>query len=111
MRLILAAMILLSSAALADAPRPSIYRGEYFYNFENAHFTREGSQECWVVDGDLGKAELPSLDDSPPWGTATVTLKGILGPRGHFGNLGACKHVLKLIEIVEITNMKRREPR
>ena len=90
MRKHIVTMFLLSSSALADAPQPAIYHGEYFYNFENGHFTVDGTRECWVIDGDMSKAELPSLDKSPPWGTATVTLEGFLGPRGKFGSLGAC---------------------
>ena len=91
------------------SPGPTTYRGEYFYNFENADFTAEGSKECWVLKGDMSKAELPSLDKSPPWGTSTVVLRGTLGPRGRFGNLGACTHTLTVIEVVEVSNMRRRE--
>jgi len=99
----------LSAASSGASPEPTQHRGEYFYNFENAYFTEEGSKECWVLKGDMSKAELPSLDSSPPWGTSTVVLKGLLGPRGKFGNLGACTHVFAVLEVVAVSNMRRRD--
>ena len=107
---ILVALALLAPLICAGAPPDkATYRGEYFYNFENAYFTVAGSQECWALKGDMSKAELPSLDGSSPWGTATVVLRGVPGPRGRFGSLGSCPHVFTVLEIIEISNMKRRE--
>ena len=101
--------VTLIAAPASASPGPITYRGEYFYNFENAYFTAEGSKECWVLKGDMSKAELPSPDKSHPWGTSTVVLRGTLGPRGKFGNLGACTHTITVIEVVEVSNMRRRE--
>jgi hypothetical protein len=105
--LVLAALVATSS--FSAPPEASTHRGEYFYNFENAYFTAEGNKECWSLKGDMSKAQLPSLDNGPPWGTSTVVLKGTLGPRGSFGNLGVCTHVFSVLEIVEVSNMRRRE--
>ena len=107
--LIVGLLFSLTAAAIGGPPEVMTVRGEYFYNFENADFTPEGSKECWVVRGDMSRAELPPLDKSPPWGTSTVVLRGKLGPRGKFGNLGVCTHVFSVLEIVEVSNMRRRE--
>ena len=78
-----------------------VYQGEYFYNFENARFTPAGSGECWALLGDMSKAEVSRQDGSPPSGTSYVTIRGTLGPAGHFGNLGVCTHELVVIEVLK----------
>jgi hypothetical protein len=37
-------------------PADPIFRGEYFYNFENAVLTPDGKDEAWCIDGDMSKA-------------------------------------------------------
>ena len=101
--------ILCVTSAVSAPPAARIYRGEYFYNFENAYFTLSGSKECWALKGDMSKAELPSPDKSPPWGTSNVVLKGTLGPAGRFGNLGACTHVFTVLEVMDVSNMRQRK--
>jgi hypothetical protein len=86
------------------ARTPLVYSGRYFYNFENSAFTPKGHKRCWVLKGDMSQAEIPSKDGNPPWGTADVVIRGILGPAGHFGNLGSCNHVLTVLEVVEVRN-------
>jgi hypothetical protein len=86
-----------------------IYKGEYFYNFENATFTPHGKDENWCLSGDMSKAELPAKGPSGPWGTADVEVSGTLGPVGRFGNLGGCSRVLTVEKVLEIANMKSRE--
>lgn len=84
-----------------------VYRGEYFYNFENAIFTVDKTNEDWCLAGvSMQDAEIPAKDASGPWGTSHVVLRGKLGPRGSYGSLGRCKHVLTVTEILEITNMR-----
>ena len=101
-------LIAISLAACGSlAVKDPTYQGEYFYNFENAIFTQDGKQEDWCLDGlSMKKAELPAKDASGPWGTSHVVLRGKLGPRGSYGGLGRCKHILTVTEIVEITNMR-----
>jgi hypothetical protein len=90
-----------------ETAAPVVYSGTYFYNFENANFTPDGAKACWVVKGGLRSAELPSKDGSPPWGTAHVTVRGVLSRSGHYGNLGACTHVLTVVEVLKISDQKR----
>ena len=102
-------LVLAPLGALAQDPVPAVYSGDYFYNFENANFTLDGAKECWVVEGNMTEAELPAKSQgSAPWGTAHVVVRGVLGPVGHYGNLGACTHVLKVVEILKITDRKSR---
>jgi hypothetical protein len=84
------------------------YSGEYFYNFENAFLTPDGKNEEWCLDGDMSKAELPAKDANGPWGTSHVVVRGELGPQGHFGGLGRCERVLKVTELVKVSNMRGR---
>lgn len=92
----------------SEATKYASYSGEYFYNFENAIFSPDGTQEDWCLDGvSMKKAELPTNDARGAGGTSHVVLRGKLGPRGSYGGLGRCKHVLTVKEIVEITNMRR----
>lgn len=105
-RVLLAALI--ASQARAAEPVPQVYSGHYFYNFENAALTVNGSTECWVARGDMSKAEVVPKDGKSPWGEADVVLRGALGPAGRFGNVGACTHVLSVIEIIEVRNKKGR---
>jgi hypothetical protein len=103
---LLTALLAPLGAVAVDAA-PAVYSGQYFYNFENANFTLDGAEECWVVEGDMAKAELPAKTPGyVPWGTAHVVVRAVLGPAGHYGNLGACTHVLKVVEILEITDKK-----
>ena len=85
---------------------PKVYSGQYFYNFENANFTLDGAKECWVISGGLKEAEIPTPKGSASSGTAHVVVRGVLSPVGHYGNLGACTHVLKVVEVVEISDKK-----
>ena len=105
---VLAMAVCMSLAACAREPtKDPAYSGEYFYNFENAIFTPDGKEEDWCLSGiSMQKAELPVKDSSGPWGTSHVVLRGNLGPRGSYGGLGRCKHILTVTEIVEINNMR-----
>ena len=105
--LALSILIVLSAISGSLEAKDPTFRGEYFYNFENAIFTRDGLKEDWCLSGiSMKKAELPAKDASGPWGRSHVVLRGKLGPRGSYGGLGRCKHVLTVTEIVEITNMR-----
>jgi hypothetical protein len=86
---------------------PATFSGEYFYNFENAVFTLNGSAECWAVKGDMSKAELPATHPSGPWGWTTVVLRAVVGPKGRFGNLGSCSRTIEVIEVLKVSNMRR----
>jgi len=115
MKHLLAAAVALStlvvvSGAEAPSPTPQLYRGEYFYNFESAAFTPEGSSEAWCVDSaKLKDAELPANANSGgASGTADVVVFGVLSAEGHYCNLGASKHFLDITKVVEIRNRKRR---
>jgi len=110
-RLLLVVSVMIASCA-SVAPKSSIYRGEYFYNFESASFTPDGSSEPWCVNSaKLKDAELPS-DGTPEraWGTAQVVVRGVLSPRGKYCNLGAYKHFLEITDVIDISNRQRRTP-
>jgi hypothetical protein len=97
-----------SPVLVASPAASSVYAGEYFYNFENAYFTAEGYQTCWDLIGDMSKAELKLAQGSQHWGITTVVLRGVLGPAGHFGNMGACDHQLTVLKILKIIEKKGR---
>ena len=103
-----AAGLLFAALAIASEPASSIYEGVYFYNFENAHFTPKGESKCWALKGDMSSAELPGKAGASPWGTADVKIRGVLGPPGHFGNLGACTRLLTVLEVIEVRNKVQR---
>ena len=94
-------LLLIPGMALAEQPNSVTFSGVYFYNFENAAFTADGSKECWVASGDMSKAEKPAPSHGDASGRTKVILRGVLGPAGHFGNLGSCTHMLRVEEIVE----------
>ena len=73
-----------------------------------AYFTAHGHQTCWDLIGDMSKAELKPANGTQSWGIATVVLRGVLGPAGHFGNMGACDHQLTVLEILKIGEKKGR---
>jgi len=115
MKGLLAAAVALSTlVAVAGtqvpSPTPQLYRGEYFYNFETAAFTPEGSSEAWCVSSaKLKDAELPADANSGGGsGTADIVVLGVLSAEGHYCNLGASKHFLDITKVVEIRNRKRR---
>lgn len=83
-----------------------IYRGEYFYNFEYSFLTPDGKNEEWCIDDDMTKAMLPAKPGRQPWGRSRVAVRGKLGPPGKYGGLGRCTRVLKVTEILEVTNMR-----
>lgn len=89
-------------SACATTPRgPSTYKGTYFYNFEYAYLTPKGMDERWCVNGDMSSAELPK-----DWGTADVVVQGVVGPVGHYGNLGACRRVINVMKVLQISNKR-----
>jgi uncharacterized protein YceK len=112
MRMLLIILIVIISGCVSIVPKSAIYRGEYFYNFESAYFTPEGSSESWCVNSaKLKDAELPTEKTSEDtWGTAQVVVRGLLSRQGKYCNLGAYKHFLEITEIIDISNRKRRTP-
>ncbi|MEJ7805547.1 MAG: hypothetical protein WKG03_06465 [Telluria sp.] len=94
-------------AACGALSETGVYRGTYFYNFENSVLTPQGTTERWCVDGDMSKAILVSKNGaSEPWGTADVKIRGELGPVGRYGSLGACSRVLTVHEVIAVSNKK-----
>jgi len=115
MKRLIAATVVLSALAVTAGTKvpsatPQQYRGEYFYNFETASFTPEGSSEAWCVNSaKLKDAELPNdASGGGPSGTADIVVQGVLSAEGHYCNLGAFKHFLDITKVVEIRNRKRR---
>jgi len=90
--------------ACASTPLPGkLYKGSYFQNFESSNFTLAGSDEPWCVNaGEMAKAQPPGRSSS----TADVVVRGELSPEGKYCNLGGYKHVLKVFEVIEVSNMR-----
>jgi hypothetical protein len=93
----------------SSASKDPIFRGKYFYNFENSYLTPDGKDEAWCINSDMSKAMLPANSRREKWGTSYVVVRGKLGPEGSFGGLGRCKRVLEVTEIIEVKNMRGRE--
>ena len=98
-----------ASAWAGVTPKDPVFKGTYFYNFENSFLTSEGKDEAWCISSDMSKAMLPADSRGEQWGTSYVVVRGKLGPEGSFGGLGRCKRVLEVTEILEVKNMLRRE--
>ena len=98
---------LLLSMALSACATPlkggGTYAGSYFYNFEFSYLTPNGTDERWCVNGDMSSAELPE-----GWGTSDVVVQGVIGPPGHYGNLGACQRIIKVTKVLRISNQRGR---
>ena len=103
-------LVALSICALGCSAAPQgdpVYRGEYFYNFEYKYLVPDGLDEEWCLEGDMSKAELPAVESTGPWGFSDVVVRGTLGPKGKYGNLGMCERVLTVTELPEVSNMRR----
>jgi hypothetical protein len=104
------ALGLVTAPGLASpASKDPVYKGRYFYNFENSYLTPEGKDEAWCINSDMSKAMFPADSHGERWGTAYVVVRGKLGPKGSFGGLGRCKRVLEVTEILEVKNMRGRK--
>lgn len=103
-------LVLSLLAGCATSPsKNSLYSGEYFYNFESSYLTPDGKDETWCIDASrMGQAMLPAKDVNGQWGTSRVVVRGKLGPRGSYGGLGRCQHVLDVTKIVEVSDMRGR---
>ncbi|MBN8224295.1 MAG: hypothetical protein J0L89_05705 [Xanthomonadales bacterium] len=100
----------LLAGCASSPPKDPLYSGEYFYNFESSYLTPDGKDEAWCIDaGRMERAMLPARDVNGQWGTSHVVVRGKLGPRGSYGGLGRCRHVLEVTEIIEISNMRGRD--
>ncbi len=100
--LTLIACIAISSAAAAQNLQTKIYRGAYFHNFETSAFTPEGSDETWCVKAsEMTRAQVPGSKS----GRAKVVVRGELSHKGKFCNMGAYAHILKVVEIIEATEV------
>jgi len=99
--LVLSASLLFVGCATQSPAK--IYKGSYFYNFESSSFTPAGSNEAWCVNSaEMAKAQLPSAQS----GTAEVVVQGSLSPKGHYCNLGASKHVLRVFKVLSVANLR-----
>ena len=87
--------------ACASVPKAGTYARTYFYNFEFAVLTPQGTDDRWCVDGDLSAAQLPG-----GWGTAEVVVQGVVGPPGHYGNLGSCQRVITVTKLLDVKNRR-----
>lgn len=103
-------LVLALLAGCASSPQKDpLYSGEYFYNFESSYLTPDGKDEAWCINaGRMEHAMLPAKDVNDQWGTSRVVVRGKLGPRGSYGGLGRCQHVLDVTEIVEVSDMRGR---
>jgi hypothetical protein len=99
--LFVSAILLLAGCATQSSPQ--MYRGSYFYNFESSSFTPAGSDEAWCVNSaEMAKAQLSSAQS----GTVDVVVQGSLSAKGHYCNLGASKHVLKVYKVLSVANLR-----
>ena len=102
-------VLALLAGCATSPPKDPLYSGEYLYNFESSYLTPDGKNEAWCIDaGRMGRAMLPAKDANGQWGTSHVVVRGKLGPRGSYGGLGRCQHVLDITEIVEVSDMRGR---
>lgn len=105
------AAFLLCSGCTTRRPDPDkLYSGTYFYNFESSSFTPDGTNEAWCLSGNMEQAELPAKGASGPWGTAHVVVRGTLSPPGHYCNMGASKFVLKVNQVLKVSDKRAQEP-
>jgi hypothetical protein len=105
------AVLLCGGCATSRQPDPGeVYSGTYFYNFESSSFTPDGTDEAWCLSGNMEQAELPAKGASGPWGTAHVVVRGTLSPPGHYCNMGASKFVLKVSQVLKVSDKRAREP-
>jgi len=99
---LLALSLLIASCASVPLPG-TVYKGRYFHNFENSAFTPEGSAERWcVAASDMAKAQAPGSRS----GTADVVVRGELSAEGQYCNLGAYKRILKVYEVIDVSNIE-----
>ena len=93
---------LLTACKSVEAPG-KIYRGTYFQNFESSSFTPGGSTESWCVNAaEMVKAQPVGRGSS----IADVVVRGELSPEGKYCNLGAYKHILKVYEVIKVSNLR-----
>ena len=90
----------------AEGQQVGTYSGDYSYDFEVSVLTPDGSKEQWCISGDMSAARLHLPYGQASWGTAKVTLQGVLGPAGSYGHLGECSHILTIKKIIRISNKK-----
>jgi len=89
--------------ACTTMPPGKVYRGSYFQNFESSSFTLEGSDQPWCVNAtEMAKAQPMESGSS----TADVIVRGELSPEGKYCNLGAYKYILKVYEVIEVSNLR-----
>ena len=90
-------------AACSGCSTQTIYRGHYFSNFETSAFTPDGSKEPWcVAAGQMSKV----TDGAAASVSADVVVKGTLGKRGKYCNLGAYHYILDVQEVISVKNVK-----
>jgi hypothetical protein len=90
-------------ACAAATKRGTIYKGRYFQNFETSAFSPSGKSDTWCVNAaEMAKATV----SGSPSSTADVVVRGELSPQGHYCNLGASKHILKVYEVIEVSNLR-----
>ncbi len=93
--------ICISLCACVAHSATQTYHGRYEYNFEDAVFTPSGSNEQWCTVGNMMKAEVPLTYGSAEMGKTDVIVRGTVGPKGRFGNLGVCTREIKIIDVVK----------
>jgi hypothetical protein len=80
------------------------YRGTYFSNFENSMLALDGGDEALCVRSPDLEDRLVSPHESV---RANVVVRGRLVRRNHSGGLGACRGVLLVTEVIEVTQVRR----
>lgn len=91
------------------ASKDPVFKGTYFYNFENSYLKPDGKDEAWCIESDMSKAMFSSDRRGKRWCNSYVVVRGKLGPEGRFGGLGRCNRVLEVTEILEVRNMRGRK--
>lgn len=91
------------TVACSGCSTQRVYKGRYFSNFETSAFTPEGSTESWCVAGN----QMSKVTDRTGISvSADVVVRGTLGKRGNYCNLGAYHYILDVQEVVSVDNIK-----
>lgn len=98
--------VALCTACATTGCSQGVYKGHYFHNFETSSFTPEGSTEAWCVASDQMSKVTDAIGHS---GSADVIVRGKLGPRGKYCNLGAYRYILDVEEVMSVSNIQSKD--
>ena len=103
-RIFLAGLLALAACASTPATPAQRYSGTFDWGFETSSFRSDDGQGPYWLSSDTVWPQIVAplrASGHGPWGRLHIVVEGELSAPGHYGQLGAYAHELRVTRVIE----------